>query len=514
MEREKRGPPASAAPSPFTAAIRSSPLPRVFRHNPDLLFNGEADPAEYLIQFNTEMEVYQVPEMTRCRLFAASLRGSAQQWFSKLGPASIRTWRQLEDLFVRQFQSTLHYSPPVATLANIKQREGEPLAEYFRRFNAEVPKSLQASEPRTLAEFYEQAEPFKRVEKSMRELKISESYRDKRDRSSSPDERRKTYRRSSSPKKSARGKEATKDSGSPYTSKWQTHTPLVASVDHIYATYVGKGVFRKATPLTDYNKRDTSKYCAYHEATGHDTADCRQLKDEIETLIRQGKLTEWVVKEVRRHRTDYHTVPPPPPEDKERVPRAGSIHIILGGSHIGGDSRKAMDRYAREAKDKPLTNVNHLSQRPPELFEREADDIVFKENDAKWVHYPHTDALVIKMKIGTRINLNRWAPVRVHGKLDRSERDNSAPGDHRRGASCGHLDRYVYSCRPALCLQCYSGQTSYEGDEDGDLDPSYDDKIPNPHGGRHLEELSIRIQGLLQPGTQGGRVKKCLKGDS
>ncbi|XP_074336725.1 uncharacterized protein LOC141673896 [Apium graveolens] len=206
----------------------------------------------------------------------------------------------------------------------------------------------------------------------MRELKISENYRDKRDRPSSPNERRKTYRRSSSPKKSARGKETNKDSGRPYTSKWQTHTPLVASIDHIYATYAGKGVFRKATPLIDYNKRDTSKYCTYHEATGHDTADYRQLKDEIETLIRQGKLTKWVVKEVRRHITDYHTVPAPPLEDKERVPQAGSIHIILGGSHIGGNSRKAMDR----------------------------------ENDAKWVHYPHTDALVIKMKIRT-VNVHR-----------------------------------------------------------------------------------------------------------
>ncbi|XP_074352197.1 uncharacterized protein LOC141691371 [Apium graveolens] len=131
-----------------------------------------------------------------------------------------------------------------------------------------------------------------------------------------------------------------------------------------------------------------------------------QLKDEIETLIRQGKLTEWVVKEVRKYRVDYHTVPPPPPEDKEMIPRSGSIHIILGGSHIGEDSQKAMDRYAREAKDKPLTNVNHLSQRPLELFEKETDDIVFRDNDAKWVHYPHTDALVITMKIGT-MNVHR-----------------------------------------------------------------------------------------------------------
>ncbi|XP_074327988.1 uncharacterized protein LOC141665903 [Apium graveolens] len=247
------------------------------------------------------MEVYQVPEMTCCRLIAASLRGSSQQWFSKLGTASIRTWRQFEDLFIRQFQSTLHYLPHVATLANINQREGEPLEEYFRRFNVKVPKvrgaseetiknfliaglkegskfwkSLRASEPRTLAEFYEHAEPFKRVEKLMRELKISENYQDKRDRSSSPDEGRKTYQRNSSPKKYARGKEANKYLGRPFTSKWQTHTPLVASIDHIYATYAKKGVFGKATPLTNYKKWDTSKYCTYHKATGHDTADCRQ----------------------------------------------------------------------------------------------------------------------------------------------------------------------------------------------------------------------------------------------
>lgn len=113
-----------------------------------------------------------------------------------------------------------------------------------------------------------------------------------RERSSSPNDRRKTDQRTTSPKRPTKGKETTKDAGRPYTSKWQTHTTLVASIFHIYATYAGKGMFKMAIPLTDYNKRDTSKYCVYHESTGHDTADCRQLKDEIETLIRMSKLTE------------------------------------------------------------------------------------------------------------------------------------------------------------------------------------------------------------------------------
>lgn len=55
----------------------------------------------------------------------------------------------------------------------------------------------------------------------------------------------------------------------------------MAPIDHIYATYAGKGVFKKVIPLTGYNKRNASTYYAYHESTGHDTANCRQLKDKL-----------------------------------------------------------------------------------------------------------------------------------------------------------------------------------------------------------------------------------------
>lgn len=107
--------------SPFTQEIRTALLPPGFRTNPDLTFKGDTDPAAYLIRFNTEMEVYMVSLEARCRLFATSLRGSAQQWFSKLGAhVTIDSWEQFADIFIKQFQSSMLYAPSVATLANIR----------------------------------------------------------------------------------------------------------------------------------------------------------------------------------------------------------------------------------------------------------------------------------------------------------------------------------------------------------------------------------------------------------
>ena len=95
-------------------------------------------------------------------------------------------------MFLTQFQSSIHYAPPVTTLANIRQKEGETLQAYFRRFNAEVPqvrgatdeivknfliagvrvgtdfwKALQRKEPPTLAALYLLAEPYKREEEAL-----------------------------------------------------------------------------------------------------------------------------------------------------------------------------------------------------------------------------------------------------------------------------------------------------------------------------------------------------------
>ncbi|KAK1380927.1 hypothetical protein POM88_027671 [Heracleum sosnowskyi] len=126
--------------SPFTRKVRDSPLPRSYRGVGDLKFDGTMDPVEFLSRFNTEMEVYQIKDCTKCRLLAATLRDSAHQWFKRLPSNSIKSWRQMGEMFVTQFRASVTFAPPTNTLANIKQRDNETLNEYFKRFNAEVPR--------------------------------------------------------------------------------------------------------------------------------------------------------------------------------------------------------------------------------------------------------------------------------------------------------------------------------------------------------------------------------------
>ena len=39
------------------------------------------------------------------------------------------------------------------------------------------------------------------------------------------------------------------------------------------------------------SKRNPNKFCLYHHDHGHDTEECIQLQDEIEELVRRGRLS-------------------------------------------------------------------------------------------------------------------------------------------------------------------------------------------------------------------------------
>ncbi|GAV56648.1 LOW QUALITY PROTEIN: hypothetical protein CFOL_v3_00190, partial [Cephalotus follicularis] len=51
-------------------------------------------------------------------------------------------------------------------------------------------------------------------------------------------------------------------------------------------------------------RRDVEKYCRYHRDHGHDTEDCRQVKNQIEDLIQRGHLRKYVDREAPHGRRE------------------------------------------------------------------------------------------------------------------------------------------------------------------------------------------------------------------
>ena len=92
----------------------------------------------------------------------------------------------------------------------------------------------------------------------------------------------------------------------PLQGRFTSFTPLTAPIDQVLMQIKDERALTFPGKLKgDPNKRSRDKYCRFHRDHGHDTADCYDLKQQIETLIRQGKLQKFVNKE----RVD------PPPQD-------------------------------------------------------------------------------------------------------------------------------------------------------------------------------------------------------
>ena len=94
----------------------------------------------------------------------------------------------------------------------------------------------------------------------------------------------------------------------------------------------------------DPNKRPRDKYCRFHRDHGYDTFDYYDLKQQIEALIRQGKLQKFVGK----GGTEQNQ------ENEQPRPPIGDIRMIIGGS-TSSSFKKASKAYLRMVQNIQLT---------------------------------------------------------------------------------------------------------------------------------------------------------------
>ena len=141
----------------------------------------------------------------------------------------------------------------------------------------------------------------------------------------------------------------------------------------------------------DLNRRLRDKYCHFRRDHGHDIADYYDLKQQIETFIKQGKLQKFV----RKERADLPPKEQHPRRDNERPrPSIGDIRMIVGGTVNTWSSPKSHKTYFRMVQNVQLTSSI------PKIARRECPIIGFSEEDARRFHHPHNDALVVNIRVG------------------------------------------------------------------------------------------------------------------
>ena len=88
---------------------------------------------QHIYYFKSQMGNVVDNDAILARLFIGTLKGLAFEWFMKLPKGSIKTWGDLEKLFLtRFFEDDSEITIP--TLLATKQRKGESVKAFMERF--------------------------------------------------------------------------------------------------------------------------------------------------------------------------------------------------------------------------------------------------------------------------------------------------------------------------------------------------------------------------------------------
>ena len=175
-------------------------------------------------------------------------------------------------------------------------------------------------------------------------------------------------------------------------------TPLIMLVNKILTQIKNKHYLKWLRPLhSSPNVRDKNKYCQFHKDHGHNTKDCRNLKEQVKELIRKGKLQKYVKKnEYSKFRNDNKSQHESSSRDNDRPSQPpqdviGEIKTITGGPFTRESFKSLKKAYQRQ--------VNSFHMIPLFKQKRTDQDMSFNEADARGVKQPHNDPLVIMLTI-------------------------------------------------------------------------------------------------------------------
>ncbi|XP_065638665.1 uncharacterized protein LOC136071377 [Quercus suber] len=298
--------------SPFVASINAHPLPPKFKMPPLDLYDGTRDPFDHIATFKTTMHLQGVPDEIMCRAFPTTLKGPVRVWFNKIPPNTVTSFKELSKLFVNNFIGGQRHKRSSSSLLTIEQGENESLQSFITRFNRDALAMDEVDDKLLLAAFYNGVHSdlfihklYEQAPQTMAELVHSaQNFMNAEDAIIAKKRKRvekveaNTMRQSEQgprPKKGRTEDKRDQEKKAGPSARNQQYTPLNVPLEQVLMQIKDEPSLKWPEKMKgDPNKRNRNKYCCFHRDHGHDTDECFDLKQQIENLIRQGKLRNFL----------------------------------------------------------------------------------------------------------------------------------------------------------------------------------------------------------------------------
>lgn len=408
------------------------------------------DPRNFVAGFVERLSLMGATDAMLCRVFTTCLAGEAWDWYMGLARGSIYGFDDLAKAFLTRYALI---RPPQVTcdmLFDIVQGSREGTRSFITRFMetarrvqnlneglalTALRKGLRKEGPATLrydshirkieslGEFVEFAQGYIQAEEDNGGISKPKP------RSPAPVEKG-WQREDNTPRsygaynggRSGRGEKKRKTGVQEYRQHFLEYAPFVKKKHEMLN--IVKEMVDLPGPMydKDFGPKDMRKHCAYHDMDGHSTEDCKQLRDILERLAREGKLVEWIPREFYkasawkydgvRGKRFKRTTPykdsykgPRCPEQRmqnqvkgntepvEREPTP-TIHVISGGH------RSVASERPPRTNTKPYPSVFTVEAGFEKKRSRSEEAISFSEKDFQGITWPHDDPVVLKLKIG------------------------------------------------------------------------------------------------------------------
>uniref|UniRef100_A0A2N9HKT5 Uncharacterized protein n=1 Tax=Fagus sylvatica TaxID=28930 RepID=A0A2N9HKT5_FAGSY len=392
--------------SPFSSKIERAKFPAKFTSPNLAVYDGKSDPVGHLSRYRQAMALHNSNDALMCRIFPSSLGEVGLRWFDRLEHESIRSWKEMSQVFTARFITNTRKPKEIDSLLALTMKDGETLKSYSTRYweiyndidacdedivvktfqfglhqDSKLKKSFAKRPPVSMADLMTHLEQHIRVEDDSKSSTKAAEVAPLADIKATQPEPRRTKR-----------------------SKSSTNPPGTGLCLAVYTTF--KEPIYRLLPLIkdkpyfewpqkmpgDPATRENKPYCSYHRERRHLTEQCRAYKYHLEHLVKNGHLKQYVDESKNPHQT----IKAPRTTVKASAP-VGIIDVIHYGT-IGHDQKGEMRRTAHLQE---IFQIGGSAQMAPVPLKKEsAEHIVFDDQDLEGVQLPHSDALVITLRIG------------------------------------------------------------------------------------------------------------------